>query len=290
MLAEEEDLQNSLRAFRPKFLNDLIRLGRDSDGGYVVNERAIRLSRYLLSFGVNDDWSFEASFRNRNPDAQIFCFDHSVSKDVLREKSIDALNQILSARFVLGALSLNFRGVRNKFRALKRSIKLHSDFSSFFFSSNVRLFSRGVSNVNSSKFFTVSEIFQMIPQDQLDVENSVFVKMDIEQSEFRVFPDLLKFERCLNGLVIEFHDLDILWPNFVNVMNQMKVKFEITHLHGNNFCELIPNCRTPKLLEITFLKRSLIRDDEPQHRAVVYPIAGLDQPNDRSKEDYPLCF
>jgi hypothetical protein len=290
VLAEEEDLQNSLRTFRPNFLNDLIRLGRDFDGGYVVNERAIRLSRYLLSFGVNDDWSFEASFRNQNPDAQILCFDHSVSKEVLRERFLDALNQILSARFVLGALSLNFRGVRNKFRTLRRYVELQSDFSSFFSSKNVRLFSRGVSNASSPKFFTINEVFQMIPPDQLDVENSVFVKMDIEQSEFRVLPDLLRFDKCLGGMVVEFHDLDILWPNFLNLMNQMRAKFEITHMHGNNFGDLIPNSRTPKLLEVTFLKRDLIRAEEPRRDAAAYPIPGLDQPNDRSKEDYPLYF
>jgi len=289
LLAEEKDFQNSLRAFRPKFLDDLIRLGRAFDGGYVVNERAIRQSRFLLSFGVNDDWSFEADFRERMPDARIFCFDYSVSKQILREKVLESLNQILSVRFVLGALSLNFRGVRNKFQYLKRAIRLHSDFSLFFSGRNVRFFSRGVSNSAGTKYFTIDEVFQMLPSDQL-VENSIFVKMDIERSEFRVLPGLLKFEKYINGLVIEFHDLDILWPNFVKLMNQLAANFEITHLHGNNHCELIPDSRTPKLLEITFLRRSLIQDNELQPKAVVYPIPGLDQPNDNLKDDYPLYF
>jgi len=288
-LAEEKDLQNSLQAFKPKFLDDLIRVGRAFDGGYLVNERAIRLSRYLLSFGVNYDWSFEADFRKRKLDAQILCFDHSVSKDVLRGNISDALNQIFSVRFILAALSLNVRDVRRRFHALKCSIRLYSDFSSFFSSESVRFFSKGVSDEKSPQFLTIGEVFQMIPADQL-VENSVFVKMDIEQSEFRVLPDLVKFGKYLTGLVIEFHDLDRLWPNFVDLMNQLKANFEITHVHGNNFSELIPNSSTPKVLEVTFLKRSLIRDDEPPREAVVYPIPGMDQPNDRSKEDYPLYF
>jgi len=39
----------------------------------------------------------------------------------------------------------------------------------------------------------------MLPPEQL-VDNSIFVKMDIEQSEFRVLPGLLKFEKYINGL------------------------------------------------------------------------------------------
>jgi hypothetical protein len=288
-LAEEKDVQNSLRAFKPKFLDDLIRVGRAFDGGYLVNERAIRVSRYLLSFGVNYDWSFEADFRKRKSDAQILCFDHSVSKDVLQNEIVDALKQILSVRCILEALSLNFRGVKRRFQALKGSLRLYSNFSSFFSSDAVRFFSKGVSNEESQHFFTISEVFQMIPPDQL-VENSVFVKMDIEQSEFRVLTDLVKFGKYLTGLVIEFHDLDILWPNFVGLMNHLKANFEITHVHGNNYSELISNSSTPKVLEVTFLKRSLICDNELPREAVVYPIPGMDQPNDRSKEDYPLYF
>ena len=280
----------SLRPFRPRRLSDLIRLGRDFDGGYVLNERIISRTRYLLSFGINDDWSFEFAFRTRNQAAQILCFDHTVSKAAFREQSINALNQILSARFILGALTLNFSGVRNKVRALQRSLRLQSDFSSFFSSKSIRLFSMGVSNSSSSKFLSIDQIFQLIPSNERELENSVFLKMDIEQSEFRVFPELLRFAKCLNGLVIEFHDLDMLWLNFVEVMNLMKPIFEITHMHGNNFGDLIPNSQTPKLLEVTFLKRSLIGEDESTTRKDVYPISGLDQPNDRSREDYSLSF
>jgi len=71
----------SLESLRPRFLNDLIRVGADCDGGYVLNERSIRHSKYLLSFGVNEDWSFEQDFLHHNPDVMIFCFDHSVSKN-----------------------------------------------------------------------------------------------------------------------------------------------------------------------------------------------------------------
>jgi hypothetical protein len=159
LLMQGEEARNSLRAFRPVCLGDLVRLGRAFDGGYVVNERAVRQTRYLMSFGINDDWSFEADFRGRVPAAKLLCFDHSVSKDILKEKVVVALNEILSLRFILGALSLNFRGVRNKFKALQRALRVQSDFSHFFSGKNVHFYSKGVSNVNGSKFFTISEVF-----------------------------------------------------------------------------------------------------------------------------------
>jgi hypothetical protein len=270
-------------------LRDLVRLGRAFDGGYVVNERAVRKARHLLSFGINDDWSFEADFSRRAPAAKIWCFDHSVSNDVLREKLVAALNEILSARFILGALSLNFRGVRNKFEALERAARVRSGFSRFISSENVQFYSKGVSNISSSKFFRIGEVFELIPRTELE-ENSVFIKMDIEQAEFRVLPELAEYYKYVSGMAIEFHDLDILWPNFANLMRHLKETFVVAHLHGNNYCELIPNSKTPKLLEITLLKRNLVEAGEPAQESPPYPIAGLDQPNDQTREDYGLDF
>jgi len=288
-LTQDQEAPNSLRAFRPVRLNDLVRLGRAFDGGYLVNKRAVQEARYLLSFGINDDWSFEVHFHERVPGAKILCFDHSVSKDVLREKCVVALNEILSARFLLGALALNFRGVRNKFQSLYRVILLRTRFYQFFSDQRVEFYSKGVSNISNSKFFTIGDVFGLLPLTQLE-ENSVFIKMDIEQAEFRVLPELAKYYKYVSGMVIEFHDLDIFWPNFAALMNQLKRTFVVAHLHGNNYCELIPNSRTPMLLEITLLKRDLVGEGERAQDSPTYPIAGLDQPNDQTKEDYALEF
>jgi len=287
LLMKSDDPSKSLRPFRPTRLGDLVRLGRPFDGGYIVNERAVQQSDYLLSFGINDDWSFEEGFRKRRPEAEILCFDHSVSQPILREQLLQNINSVLSARFVLGALSGNLQGVRNKFRALKRSRHVETDFAQFVSRRNVSFYSRGVSNASSAKFFTIDEIFHLIPRPDLR-EHCVFIKMDIEQYEFRVLPELPKYFRFLTGLVVEFHDLDILWTNFVDLMNQLSASFVVAHLHANNFCELIPNSKTPKLLEVTLLHRDLIKADEQELHAAVYPIPGLDQPNDFEKEDYVL--
>ena len=48
--------------FKPKHKYFLERLGKENDGGYLINSEAIIKSDYLLSFGIFDDWSFEKNF------------------------------------------------------------------------------------------------------------------------------------------------------------------------------------------------------------------------------------
>jgi hypothetical protein len=282
-------MQSSLKGLRPRFLSDLIRIGNPFDGGYVINERAILSSRYLVSFGVNDDWSFEADFLAHKPGLKIFCFDHSVSRQVFRKKLQDNVNETFSLRFLLSFLSLNIRGVRQRISNLRDAARLHSRFSAFFTGKNVRFIQKGLSNERDQQFVTLDDVFQMIPQQER-LENSVFLKMDIEQSEYRVLPTLEKYEKYINGMVVEFHDLDILWSNFVDLMSTLRNCFEITHVHGNNFGGLIPDSQTPKVLEITFVKKALISESQRPDEEVIYPVPELDRPNDPYKKDYPLYF
>jgi hypothetical protein len=147
----------------------------------------------------------------------------------------------------------------------------------------------GISSEKTKSFVTITDVFQMIPRDELS-ENSVFVKMDIEQSEFRVLPELMKLQRYINSMVVEFHDLDILWPNFSAIMDELQEHFEVTHIHGNNYSGLIPDSTTPKVLEVTFLNRTLLEGGYALRASPAYPIPGLDYPNNPREKDYPLQF
>ena len=42
-------------ALNPNFCDDIIRLGRKNDGGYLVSESDVTASDKLLSFGIYDD-------------------------------------------------------------------------------------------------------------------------------------------------------------------------------------------------------------------------------------------
>ena len=67
------------KIFLPKFKTSLIRVGKDNDGGYCVPKKSVINSDLLLSFGLNDDWSFEKDFISINSQTQVFVFDKSVT-------------------------------------------------------------------------------------------------------------------------------------------------------------------------------------------------------------------
>lgn len=62
------------KIFRPFECLQLIRLGKDNDGGYIVNKHDVDKTDLLISFGIGNDWSFEKSFSENN-NCSIFCFD-----------------------------------------------------------------------------------------------------------------------------------------------------------------------------------------------------------------------
>ena len=50
------------KCLRPIAYENLIRIGRSNDGGYVIPEKIFSICDGLLSYGINKDWSFEKDF------------------------------------------------------------------------------------------------------------------------------------------------------------------------------------------------------------------------------------
>ena len=73
-------------ALKPNYCDDIIRLGRKNDGGYLVSESDISASDKLLSFGIYDDWSFEEDFAKIN-DVPIVAFDASSGLKLFLKKA-----------------------------------------------------------------------------------------------------------------------------------------------------------------------------------------------------------
>lgn len=66
------------RVFQPFYCADLVRLGKDNDGGYLVNRLDVVRTQRLLSFGIGTDWSFEQDFVAIN-DCAVDSYDASVA-------------------------------------------------------------------------------------------------------------------------------------------------------------------------------------------------------------------
>ena len=66
------------KIFRPFFVNDLIRIGNRSDGGYIISKKIMRLAENVITFGLFDEFSFEKHIKNLKKNIKIICFDHTV--------------------------------------------------------------------------------------------------------------------------------------------------------------------------------------------------------------------
>jgi len=63
--------------FMPLGTSDLVRIGSQYDGGYVIPRRILDKTRSLLSFGLGNNWQFEKEF-SRLSGARVVCFDHTI--------------------------------------------------------------------------------------------------------------------------------------------------------------------------------------------------------------------
>ena len=65
--------------FKPKVTEDLIRVGQNLDGGYIINKEILNKTEIILTFGLSDEFSFEKEFKKNNQKVNIFVYDHTVN-------------------------------------------------------------------------------------------------------------------------------------------------------------------------------------------------------------------
>ena len=66
---------------QPFECKDIVRLGKDHDGGYLVNRADVEKSTKLISFGISNDWSFEDDF-TKIKDCPVIGYDGSLTEDI----------------------------------------------------------------------------------------------------------------------------------------------------------------------------------------------------------------
>ena len=91
-------IKNTIKAQLPSFFsfntpNDLIRIGRNFDGGYLVSKSDIDRSEILIGLGINDDWSFEEDFLHRKK-VDVFAYDASVNERYFFKQLIKSVIRI----------------------------------------------------------------------------------------------------------------------------------------------------------------------------------------------------
>ena len=216
------------KIFEPFYCADLIRLGKDNDGGYLVNKEDVLKAEKLLSFGVSNDISFEEDFAKLNA-----C-------------PIDAYDGTISHTFD-------------------------------FFSDN-----RKIHNYNIGYRTGNKKIADLISEN----DKNVFLKCDIEGSEYEILDELIIHSSKFSGMVIEFHDVyeNILFNFLTNFISKIDLKLVHIHMNNNSYAEAPNNTYAPGCVELSFTSSKNISLDK-----VRLPHT-LDMVNNLDREEFRIVF
>jgi len=247
------------KIFLPSSEFNLIRVGRNNDGGYLVCPESIEKSDFLISMGISTDWSFEKDFIkiHRVP---IHSYDHTVN--------ISFFLKHIFFSFV------RFMMLRSSIFELLDNIKLVFDYRKFF--RNDIVHNEIMIGYDVGGSISLSEAMSRV-----DKNSKIFLKIDIEGAEYRILDQLVDLSYRLTSVVIEFHDVDLHHKKIEDFIRDFDLP--IVHVHQNN-CTGFDENNDPLVIEVTFSKYNSVKADEPSIPNV------LDQPNSLESTDYPLQF
>ena len=246
------------KEFKPGGLYDLVRLGKNNDGGYLVCKNSITETDCLISFGINDDFSFEEDFKNKK-NIPIFAYDPTTTNI-----------------FFLKKILINI--LKIKFKNLLEVIYIFIKFKIFFNNKNNFFLKNKIGKGGSAGFIYIS-----VKEAIKNANNaaSIFFKIDIEGSEYRILDDIIEYRDRISGIAIEFHDVDCHLDKIVKFIKN--INLNLVHIHANNYSEYNDD-NIPTVLELSFSKSPKILN---KNLLLPHP---LDQKNNPNAADLEILF
>ena len=241
--------------YKPAGTFELIRLGSDHDGGYLVDPKSIQESSALLALGIGRNWSFEKDFIEKKK-VKVHAYDYSIGTSYWIKHFIKRLLSILIGRFA----------------APFKAIKLYLDFKEFF---------KGNATLFLEKIGTEPGCDTNLNQAMERLDNApIFLKVDIEGYEYQILDEIISCSDRLSGLVIEFHSVSNNKERIEKFISQ--IALELIHIHPNN--NRLDEEGDPKAIELSFSKNPKQVEDSFFHPHE------LDQDNVPRKEAVDLRF
>ncbi|MBI5214458.1 MAG: FkbM family methyltransferase [Ignavibacteriae bacterium] len=256
---------------------NLVRLGEKGDGGYVIPGDQITECDVVVSLGLSDDWSFDKEYRMKNPAVKIIGVDHSIGRWWF-------LRRILIYAWKVFLYGLLFNGEKRK-KYLQR-IHRYKEYFTFFQRPNIHIRKR-VSTLRNATDIRLSDIVDMCPEKKSG--HDIFLKMDIEGSEYEIAQDIVNAQHRIRCIAGEFHDLDTRTKEFNECMLGLTKHFYVVHIHGNNGATYDVQNDFPSVVEITFINKNVVGND-CSHSTALLPREGLDYPNNPAVPDYSIRF
>ena len=241
--------------FKPDGAYELIRMGSDHDGGYLVDPKSIEQSNALIALGIGRNWSFEKDFLERKS-VRIHAYDYSIGLGYWIKHFLKRVLAVLIGRF----------------SAPFDAVKLFLEFKIFFKDSAV-LYLEKVGTAPGCDTNLKKAL------DKLD-RAPLFLKVDIEGYEYQILEEIIRCKDDLTGLVIEFHSVSDNIEQIEDFIN--KIGITLIHIHPNN--NRLDEEGDPIAIERTFSKNPTKLEDK-----FIHPHA-LDQNNVPRKDSVSLRF
>jgi len=265
-------------------MSDLVRLGRNADGGYLLPRPVLAEINGCLSFGLGAEWSFEQALlelkkENISPKNILF-FDASISVFGIIKSLI-----YMGRRTVYEVRSRRPKSERKfTLEDLKRSLIALVTYLPTF-------------RIRKSRFIHIRKfvVHKVTKRNEISFIDALsyrsdpmrtIVKIDIEGGEW----DLLRGKEDVDlladvpVLIMEMHDTRK--DQFMRIVELLKAHFWIAHLHGNT-SDRCAESGMPLYLEMTFVNKRFA--PEPGIRTKL-PIDGLDFPVRPGEAPYEFVF
>ena len=213
----------------------------------------------MVSLGLSYDINFEADFVKRAPgECRALLFDKSTnaySFEYILSRVIDCF------RFFSPKPAFEYLNFLRKRRYLLNK--------------GVEFYRNNVSDSNQNGCLTLGQIFK-----EIDFQEGVFLKVDIEGDELLIMHTILEHSKLLTGLVIEVHRASPLWTHVISWINSLNSDgMFLDHLHVNNYGSLSP-LGLPNVVELSFSRSARIS------KVTQLPVEDLDSPNHPLRPDY----
>ena len=262
-------LEKKYNFLRPVKTSQLVRLGRNMVGGYVVDLNMIEKTNTLITFGFGPEWSFELDFLKIKNNCNVFIYDHNLSSAPYFKEIWKYLRRFLT--------------LRDPYKILKIRLDAYKNYKKFFKSNNVKFYAEKITfPVKHKNNADLNKVLTRIKNN-----SEVFLKIDIECSEYEIIDQIVENFQKINMLVIVFYWINKNEEKFIDSVQKLRSKYQIIHIHANNFHDKLEN-GLPEMLEITLLNKKFVTQSSDHVND--FPRDDLDFPSNSTREDISFSF
>lgn len=245
--------------FKPQNTSNLVRLGDDFDGGYVVDQSSVEAADVLIALGVGDSWAFEEDCRAIKS-MPLEAYDATISAGTFIREFAKSL-----------VVFFNHKFVHRRWRILTGYFK--------FFGQDDATHHKHLVGLDQPPLYMSLET--VLNKHGVGPSKRAFFKIDIEGWEYRILDTLVDHAPNIAGLAIEFHDFDVHQERIKDFITRFGLT--ICHIHCNN-CAHITDDGQPMVVEISFTQAA------PDGKKLGDLPNEHDMPNEKKAADYAIAF